>query len=242
MKLYSELAQWWSLLSPPQDYQEEAAFFERLLVGERADMRTLLELGSGGGNNACFLKRRFECTLVDIAPGMLEVSRRLNPECRHLEGDMRTVRLGEQFDAVFVHDALAYVTSVEELRATVATAGAHCRPGGVTLLCPDFVRENFRETTDCGGSDASDGRGLRYLEWVWDPDPNDDTYYVDFTYMLRDPDGTVNTEHERHIEGVFPRQLWLDTLKEAGFVPEVVPFEHSELEPGTHEVFLARKL
>ena len=126
--------------------------------------------------------------------------------------------------------------------ATVATAGAHCRPGGVTLLCPDFVRENFRETTDCGGSDASDGRGLRYLEWVWDPDPNDDTYYVDFTYMLRDPDGTVNTEHERHIEGVFPRQLWLDTLKEAGFVPEVVPFEHSELEPGTHEVFLARKL
>jgi trans-aconitate methyltransferase len=56
---------------------------------------TLLELGSGGGNNASHMNRRFaELVLVDVAPGMLEVSRRLNPECAHVAGDMRTVRLG----------------------------------------------------------------------------------------------------------------------------------------------------
>jgi len=47
--------------------------------------------------------------LVDKSPGMLEVSRALNPECEHVEGDMRTVRLGREFDLVFVHDAVAYM-------------------------------------------------------------------------------------------------------------------------------------
>ena len=67
---------------------------------------TLLELGSGGGNNASHLKARFNCTLTDISPDMLALSRTLNPECEHLEGDMRTLRLGRTFDVVFIHDAI----------------------------------------------------------------------------------------------------------------------------------------
>lgn len=37
--------------------------------------------------------------------------------------------------------------------------------------------------------------------------------------------------------------LWirLRLLSEAGFQPSVVPFDHSELEPGSYEVFVARK-
>jgi hypothetical protein len=37
---------------------------------------------------------------------MLEVSRRLNPDCEHPPGDIRSVRLGRTFDVVFVHDAI----------------------------------------------------------------------------------------------------------------------------------------
>ena len=40
--------------------------------------------------------------------------------------------------------------------------------------------------------------------------------------------------------GLFPRSLWLDTLAAAGFEPERVPFEHSELDPGPYEGFLGR--
>jgi hypothetical protein len=39
-------------------------------------------------------------TLVDLSEEMLVVSRQLNPECQHHQGDMRTVRLGRTFDAV----------------------------------------------------------------------------------------------------------------------------------------------
>src|SRR5688572_31425909 len=91
-KLYTELADWWPLLSAPAEYEEEARFYERALVNACVGAsRTLLELGSGGGNNASFLKQRFDLVLVDRSPGMLRVSRALNPECEHVEGDMRTV-------------------------------------------------------------------------------------------------------------------------------------------------------
>ena len=88
---------------------------------------------------------------------------------------MRTVRLGRTFDAVFVHDAIEYMTSEADLRQAVETVYAHCRPGGVAVLVPDNIAENFEPETDHGGSDAADGRSVRYLSWSTDPDPGDDT-------------------------------------------------------------------
>lgn len=41
---------------------------------------------------------------------------------------MRTVRLGRTFDAVFVHDAVDYMTSEDDLRHVIETAFVHCRP------------------------------------------------------------------------------------------------------------------
>ena len=116
----------------------------------------------------------------------------------------------------------------------------HCRPGGAALFAPDHVRENFQPSTDHGGND-DERRGVRYLEWVWDPDPTDTTYTVDYAYMLRESDGVVRVEHDRHIEGLFARAEWLQILADAGFQPQVVPCEHSELEPGSYELFLGVK-
>jgi len=229
-RLYGELAAWWPLLSAPEEYEEEAAFYEKMLVqaGEHPP-HTVLELGSGGGNNASHLKARFAMTLVDRSSGMLEVSRALNPECEHVEGDMRAVRLGREFDAVFVHDAVCYMTTEADLGAAIRTAYVHCRPGGVALFCPDHVREGCRSSAAHGGHDG-DGRGLRYLMWTWDPDPADGTYVADFAYLLRESDGSVHVVHDRHVEGLFSRDDWMRLLAEAGFEPRVVPFEHSDVE------------
>ncbi len=212
-KLYTEFASWWPLLSSPDEYAEEAAFYQRLLVGacERSP-HTLLELGSGGGNNASHLKMQFQMVLVDRSAGMLAVSRRLNPECDHVEGDMRSIRLGHQFDCVFVHDAVMYMTTEADLRRAIETAFVHCQPGGAALFAPDHVRENFQPSTDHGGHDGA-SESLRYLEWSWDPDPTDTTYVVDYAYLLRASDGTVRVEHDRHIEGLFLRADWLRLRK-----------------------------
>ena len=239
--MYTELAAWWPLLSSPEDYAEEAAFYRKMLVEAcEGPARTRLELGSGGGNNASHLKSRFRMVLVDLSPGMLEVSRRLNPECEHVEGDMRTVRLGREFDCVFVHDAVVYMTTEAELRRAIETAFVHCRPGGAALFAPDHIRENFRSSTSAGGHDG-ERESMRYLEWTWDPDPTDTTCVADYAFLLRAGDGSVRVVHDRHTEGLFSRADWLRLLSGAGFQPRAVPFEHSELEPGTYEVFVARK-
>jgi SAM-dependent methyltransferase len=238
-KLYRELAPWFHLLTTPEDYADEAESYRRV-IAEAAERtpRTVLELGSGGGNNASHMKAHFELTLVDVSPEMLTLSRSLNRECEHLLGDMRTVRLGRTFDAVFVHDAIAYVTSEEDLRAVLATAVVHLAAGGVALFVPDFVRERFREATDHGGHDG-DGRALRYLQWTWDPDPSDFTYVMDLVIAMRAGFGELRVEHDRHICSAWPRATWLRLLEEAGFRAEVRAADHDELEGS--ELFVAVK-
>ena len=240
-KLYNELAPWFHLLTAPEDYEEEAEIYRRILLEASAgEIRTLLELGSGGGNNASHLKRHFTMTLTDLSPGMIALSRTLNPDCEHLVGDMRTLRLGRLFDAVFVHDAVVYMVTEEDLKNVMETAYAHCRPGGVALFAPDHVRETFRPETSCGGHDG-DGRGLRYLEWSWDPDPDDTTYLVDYAYLLHEEDGSVRVIQDRHVEGLFSRQVWLRLLQEVGFTPRRLVMDHSELEPDSYEGFVGIK-
>jgi len=215
-KMYRELASWFYLVTAPEDYAEEADVYRRLLT-ETAErpVEEVLELGSGGGNNASHLKNHFTLTLSDLSSDMLAMSRRLNPECEHIEGDMRSLRLDRDFDAVFVHDAVSYITTLGDLRAAVETAFVHLRPGGVGLFVPDDVRETFRPRTDHGGHDG-DERSLRYLEWVWDPDPADETYLADYAYLLREGE-EASVEHDRHVCGLFAREDWQRTLEDAGF-------------------------
>lgn len=215
--MYGELAEWWPLLSPPEDYAEDADTAAALLASADGPVRDVLELGSGGGSNAVHLKARFDLTLTDVSAPMLAVSRRLNPECDHRVGDMREVRLGRTFDAVFIHDAIEYMTTEDDLRRAIATAHVHCRPGGVAVLVPDHTAESFAPATEHGGIDASDGRGARYLAWTWDPDPADTTITTDYAFLLRSADGTTRAAHDTHHTGLYPRATWLRLLAEAGF-------------------------
>lgn len=226
--LYGELAPWWPLFSSPADYEEEAAYYCDLLFRHGArPPRSLLELGSGGGNNAFHMKAGFEhVTLVDLSPDMLEVSRALNPECEHVVGDMRRVRLERTYDCVFVHDAICYATTRDDLRRTLETAFIHCEPGGVALFAPDFVRENFLASTEHGGEDGADGRGVRFVAWTWDPEPGDSTYVADYAVLLREVDGSMRVRQERHVEGIFSMDEWLEALAGMGFTPQVETHRH----------------
>jgi SAM-dependent methyltransferase len=237
--LYTELADWFHLLTAPADYEEEADFYYRCFVeAAGAPPRTLLELGSGGGNNAWYLKHKVDCTLTDLSPEMLALSKRINPELEHLQGDMRTLRLGQTFDVVFVHDAVMYLTTLDDLRQAMTTAFVHCRPGGVALFVPDHMRETFAPATEHGGHDG-DGRALRYLMWTWDPDPADATCLTEFAYLLHEDGKPTRCLYDRHVVGLFSRADWLRLLVEVGFQASIRPLEHSEVPDGSVEVFVA---
>ena len=235
LKLYEALADWWPVLSPVEDYAQEADYFLGLVdkAGIPLDA-SLLELGAGGGNNAFHMKRRFtSVTLSDLSADMLRISEAINPECRHRVGDMRTIDLDEKFDVVFIHDAIDYMTSQDDLFLVFRIAHRHCKPGGLAIIVPDYVQETYEESTDHGGSDAGE-RHLRYLEWSYDPDPSDTRTVVEYMVAYHVGNGQVSVEHETHHCGLFRRAVWLEGMTLAGFSVSTVIDEYER------EIFLGR--
>ena len=234
---YGELAPWWPLISPLDDYAEEAAYVRGLLENHPSPVRDVLELGSGGGHNAFFLKHRFDLTLSDRSEAMVIQSKTLNPECAHVVGDMCSLRLGRTFDAVFIHDAIDYMTNETDLRAALTTAFEHLRPGGVAVLVPDATTEIFEPSHDAGGSDGAD-RSVRFMEWTFDPDPTDAWVQTEYVFALRVGDADVQLVHETHRTGLFDRATWRRLLDEIGFDARRISEITTEDRPG-RDVFLA---
>jgi SAM-dependent methyltransferase len=219
--LYDELIEWYRVLTPPSHYEEEAALYLSLLREHvTGPLVEALELGCGAGHNASWMKRELALTLSDLSPKMLALSASLNPECVHVQGDMRTLRLGRTFDAVFVHDAVAHMTRREDLAAVIRTARAHLRPGGAVLLAPDDVKDTFAETVEI--TESTEGpRVMRTIERHWDPDPSDELVQTDFSFELTDEAGTREV-HDRCVFGIFWLKTWWELLQAAGLGPAIV--------------------
>ena len=238
-RLYGDLAWLWPMFSPPDDYADDAdhwrqALRQRLRPGRHA----VLELGSGGGHTLSHLTADFDLTAVDLSPEMLALSQRLNPGVPHHLGDMRQVRLGQTFDAVAIHDAVCYLLTEEDLRATFATARAHLNSGGLLLLSPDYLKETFDGPRVLHWICHQSEPKFTVIEYCHDPDLEDTTIESVFFFLLQEAGG-LRIEQDRHITGLFPAATWLNLLDEAGFVAELVSLPGYEGGYGGH-LFVAR--
>ena len=115
-----------------------------------------------------------------------------------------------------------------DLQQALETAFVHCRPGGIAVFVPDHTTETFEPGSDIGGHDAPGGHGVRFLDWLWDPDPDDTWALTEYAFVLRDADGSVRVVHETHQSGLFSRAVWLRLISAAGFEPSVVGEETTE--------------
>ena len=239
-RLYTDLAPWWPLLSPPEAYCEDALVVHTLIARVLGrEPRSLLELGCGSGTLASHLPASVTVALNDLSPEMMSVAADRNPRATTHCADLRSLRLSRTFDAVLIHDALMYLEARADVEAALATAAAHLSPGGVLVLMPDFVEETFYPGTDAGGSDDPSGRAVRLLEWRWDRDPCDGRFEVEMALLLRDVDGSVRSVHEQHSMCMFPLEQWGQMLQSSGFKTIPVDLAELPLEQGVGEVFVA---
>lgn len=217
-RMYTDFAPYWRLISAPKDYAREAVYWGDAIRGRLGPGRhRVLELGVGGGNNMSHLTSEFQFTAADISPAMLEQARKLNPGVELLVGDMRTIRLSRTFDAVLIHDAISYMLTEDDLRATFATAFVHLREGGVFVTSPDWFRETFKDPFVNTGTNTGDGVEFTSLEYTYDPDPSDTTYESLMWYLVRRDGGMPQVEQDRHTFGLFPLATWQRLMVEAGF-------------------------
>ena len=227
-RLYGDLADLWTLFSPPEHYVEEVETFRTRLVRHGVpNDGALLHLGSGGGSIDYNLKRFYAITGVDVSERMLEVARGLNPDVEYVQGDIRTARLGRTFDAVLVHDAISYMTSVEELRAVYETAAVHLRPGGLMIALPEELKARLPHLEPSAETHVVGNRILSVMETHYDPDPTDHSVEAVYVFLVRDG-AALRVELDRHIIGAFELEEFLDAIRNAGFAPTVERWELSD--------------
>ena len=209
---YNELAWLEPIVAPPEEYAGETELYCKL-IKEHAliETKTLLHLASGAGINDYTFKKHFAVTGVDISEGMLEVAGQINPEVDYHFGDMRTVDLGKEFDAVVIPDAIGYMTTVEDLRRALRNAYRHLKPGGV-LLVTAHMKEEF-QGNNFAYSGSRDEVEVTVFENNHIPDPKGTTYEAIIIYLVRRR-GELEIHTDRHIIGLFASQIWHDLFKE----------------------------
>ena len=152
---------------------------------------------------------------------MLDLSRQLNPAVDHHLGDMRThtVRLDRKFDPVLVHDVIASMLSEDDLTATFTTAREHFNDGGILLVAPDLVRDEFTDDTVLQWYNKKENIAIEIEKHISDPYPSGTVVESLYTYTIREA-GTERVERDRHISGLFSIAVWTRLFEESGFEVE----------------------
>ena len=225
---YGDLAWTWPMISRPEEYEQETeTFCELIREFSRIPVRTVLDIGCGGGHNDYHVKKHFQVTGVDISADMLDIARTLNPEAEYLEGDMRTMRLSRLFDAVAIFDAINYMQTPDELRAAFQTGYEHLKPGGVLITFVEDTPDRFDQNRTDVGTTVRDGVEVTFVANYYDPDPDDTTYETTCIFLVR-KDGKQDVHVDRHRCGLFPMGVWLEILEQTGFEVTERPMPHTD--------------
>ena len=139
MTVFNEYARYYDLLYRDKDYAGEAAYVDRLIRSRVPNARRILNLGCGSGrHDRSLVQRGYEVTGVDISQEMLAAAQAAaegNAALAYVKGDVRSVRLGQTFDAVIsLFHVMSYQTANDDLIKALATANAHLEPGGILIF------------------------------------------------------------------------------------------------------------
>ena len=133
----NEYAASYDALYADKDYDAECDLLVRIFTRAGRPVKTVLDLGCGTGAHSVRLAQRgLEVVGVDLSDGMLTAARRRADDAGPLgvsfvSGDIRSIRMGRQFDAVICMFAvLGYQTSDEDVAKALETVRTHLAPRG----------------------------------------------------------------------------------------------------------------
>ena len=119
----------------------------------------MLDLCTGTGSLARLLADRgAQCTGLDSSEALLAVARRKVPEGKFVQGDIRSLKLDERFDAIVcMNGALHSVEEPQDIVRVLRLAKDHLRPGGTLVF---ELRDRMRLPL------SSNGNGTAWSSWL----------------------------------------------------------------------------
>jgi SAM-dependent methyltransferase len=132
LELYNSHVEWFEKKRNPNLMEKK--YLDALIVQMPAKGK-ILDLGCGIGTPIAryFSQNNFQVTGVDGAEKMIHKARQLAPDGRWIVADMRSLSLGEAFDAIVAWDSFFHLTH-EEQRQMFAIFKNHLNPGGILLF------------------------------------------------------------------------------------------------------------
>lgn len=204
MSIFNDYARYYDLLYRDKDYAGESDYINFLIQPHSSSARTVLNLGCGSGrHDRCLTEKGFRVTGVDFSEEMLAIARNSaaeNPSLEYRHGDVRSIRLENEFDIVIsLFHVISYQQTNEDLKAAFLSAYCHLKPGSVFIF-------------DCwyGPGVLTDRPAVRMKELedekisvtrITQPvmHPNENLVDVNYLVFIRDKEtGRVNEVRETH--------------------------------------------
>lgn len=128
-----------------KDYSKETEKAHKLIQKYcRSGGLNLLDVACGTGTHAGFLAMHYKVEGMDIDPGMVSLARKKHQKIRFFQGNMMDFNLNRRFDAITcLFSSIGYVKTKANLNKTIKAMARHLRDGGVILVEPWFISEQW---------------------------------------------------------------------------------------------------
>ncbi len=199
-----------------KDYRKEVEYLMSVLHSRITDRKpTLLDVACGTGSHLFHLRKHFEVEGVDLSLEFVRAARSKLPRTRFYVGDMRTFRLGKEFNVVTcLFSSIGFMETTSRLQTAIRNMARHVKAGGVLLVEPWFPPGQL---VDGRVSLATvDDDKLKIVRMATTKVEGTISRF-DFHYLIGTPKGT---EHfvEKHRLGMFTKEEMTDAFEKAGLV------------------------
>ncbi|MDR1874825.1 MAG: class I SAM-dependent methyltransferase [Synergistaceae bacterium] len=137
--MFGDYSKYYDLLYQDKDYEGEARYVDTLIKKYLPAAHSMLEFGCGTGRYTReFARLGYSVHGVDFSENMLAEAKKKSGNIEGLRfscGDMRSIRLREEFDVVVaLFHVLSYQTTDQDVLDALKTVREHVAPGGIAVL------------------------------------------------------------------------------------------------------------
>ncbi len=208
-----------------KDYAEESRRIRELALDRFPAAATLLDVGCGTGEHLTYLRKDFDTVGIDIAEPMVNVAREKLGDVPVHVGDMRDFDLGATFDVICcMYSAVGYLADLAGYVAAVRTMAAHLVPGGVLIVEPWILRENWNGGQLIQATFESNGNLIsRMGKWT----TREGRSFIEMHYLVGSPSRVRHFVDLQELS-LFSREEYETAFVEAGCSVEFLPDAYAD--------------
>lgn len=218
--MFTESASWFDAVydASGKDYRSELDYVRSAVKARGGPFDSILDIACGTGRHLALLPKSMRRVGVDINADLLDIARQRCPEAEFRIGDLTDLQVDSSFDVVScLFSSIAYARTPEGLQRAIAGMASSLLPGGVLVVEPSFLPENWQ--TDYIGGVFVDEPAMKGAR-IGTSSRRGNIAILDLHYLVGTPAG-VRHERERHELGLFTWDDYRHAFAAAGLDIEI---------------------